>query len=174
MYKSAPPMHPGDTLLLVLGGGPDLHPMIRLATARAFPASTVVFAEGVQQARDQLASGPVGLLVLVGMDPCEEGGLLGIEGPGAGKSPCVRLRPARPEDGAAVIPPEEWNVPLLSRAFRSAITEHQLLRDYARAQGDLLTLARRINHDLRTPLGGIMTAVEQLQEVLARPAGYMP
>jgi K+-sensing histidine kinase KdpD len=37
----------------------------------------------------------------------------------------------------------------------------------ARLRGDLLTMATRVSHDLRTPLGGIMTAAEVLREILA-------
>src|ERR1700677_5288483 len=36
-----------------------------------------------------------------------------------------------------------------------------------RLRGDLLTLATRVSHDLRTPLGGILTATEVLREILA-------
>lgn len=36
----------------------------------------------------------------------------------------------------------------------------------ARLRGDLLTIASRISHDLRTPLGGIFTAAEVLREML--------
>ncbi|HEV2453897.1 MAG TPA: HAMP domain-containing sensor histidine kinase [Verrucomicrobiae bacterium] len=37
----------------------------------------------------------------------------------------------------------------------------------SRLRGDLLTIASRISHDLRTPLGGIVTAAEVMQEMLA-------
>lgn len=37
----------------------------------------------------------------------------------------------------------------------------------ARLRGDLLTIAGRVSHDLRTPLGGIVTAAEVLREMLA-------
>jgi signal transduction histidine kinase len=37
----------------------------------------------------------------------------------------------------------------------------------ARLRGDLLTMASRVSHDLRTPLGGIMTATEVLREIIA-------
>src|SRR5580658_5862757 len=39
--------------------------------------------------------------------------------------------------------------------------------EIARLRGDLLTMATRVSHDLRTPLGGIMTATEVLREILA-------
>lgn len=37
----------------------------------------------------------------------------------------------------------------------------------SRLRGDLLTIASRVSHDLRTPLGGIVTAAEVLREMLA-------
>lgn len=48
----------------------------------------------------------------------------------------------------------------------SDLTE-AVARENARLRGDLLTLAQRFSHDLRTPLGGIVSAAEALKEVLA-------
>jgi signal transduction histidine kinase len=45
--------------------------------------------------------------------------------------------------------------------------ESSLERENARLRGDLLTMASRVSHDLRTPLGGIVTATEMLNEILA-------
>jgi K+-sensing histidine kinase KdpD len=42
----------------------------------------------------------------------------------------------------------------------------QLVRENSRLRGDLLTIAYRISHDLRTPLGGIIGAAEALKEIL--------
>ena len=42
-----------------------------------------------------------------------------------------------------------------------------LRQENARLRGDLLTIATRISHDLRTPLGSIVTAAEALQETAA-------
>lgn len=43
-----------------------------------------------------------------------------------------------------------------------------LEQENARLRGDLLTLAKRFSHDLRTPLGGIVSAAEAVKEVLTR------
>ena len=43
----------------------------------------------------------------------------------------------------------------------------QLLRENARLRGDLLTVAQRVSHDLRTPLGGILTTSEMLRDILS-------
>jgi K+-sensing histidine kinase KdpD len=42
-----------------------------------------------------------------------------------------------------------------------------LMQENKRLRGDLLTVARRISHDLRTPLGAIITTSEIVKEVLA-------
>jgi signal transduction histidine kinase len=65
------------------------------------------------------------------------------------------------------VPQEEWSEHLLGRVFRSALEQHQLRRANARLRGDLRTMAYRIMHDLRTPLGGILVTAESLKEALA-------
>ena len=45
----------------------------------------------------------------------------------------------------------------------TALAEHE----NARLRGDMLTLAKRFSHDLRTPLGGIVSTAEAIKEVLA-------
>ncbi|MGA2030108.1 MAG: hypothetical protein ABSG87_08555, partial [Verrucomicrobiota bacterium] len=46
------------------------------------------------------------------------------------------------------------------------VTREELLQENARLRGDLLTVAVRVSHDLRTPLGGIVNTGELLQEIL--------
>ncbi len=41
------------------------------------------------------------------------------------------------------------------------------MRENARLRGDLLTVARRLSHDFRTPLGGIICSGEAMKEILA-------
>ena len=50
------------------------------------------------------------------------------------------------------------------------VTHARLLRENARLRADLLTVATRITHDLRTPLGGIVSTGELLKEILAEKA----
>lgn len=47
--------------------------------------------------------------------------------------------------------------------MKSDVTKEEI----ARLRGDLLTMASRISHDLRTPLGGMVTSAEVLREILA-------
>jgi K+-sensing histidine kinase KdpD len=46
------------------------------------------------------------------------------------------------------------------------MSREELLHENARLRGDLLTIARRISHDLRTPLGGIAITGEMIKEIL--------
>lgn len=68
-------------------------------------------------------------------------------------------------DLAETVLPEEWNPPLLARVFRSALLEQELLAENARLRGDLKTVARRVSHDLRTPLGCIYTTSGVFKEL---------
>lgn len=54
----------------------------------------------------------------------------------------------------------------LSRAIRDAWKIHKGERECARLCGDLKAVARRVNHDLRSPLGGITTTAELIKELL--------
>jgi len=58
-------------------------------------------------------------------------------------------------------------VELAQNAAARDVTQAQLLREIARLRGDLLTIATRVSHDLRTPLGGIVNTGELLKEILA-------
>jgi signal transduction histidine kinase len=60
----------------------------------------------------------------------------------------------------------ECSVRLLARVFRSAVQHHDLLRENLRLRGDIKTLARRYNHDIRTPLGCINTLCILLRETV--------
>jgi len=49
----------------------------------------------------------------------------------------------------------------------SVSEQDRLIRENTRLRGDLLTVASRISHDLRAPLGGIVSTGEMLREILA-------
>lgn len=68
---------------------------------------------------------------------------------------------------ADTLPRSDWSVAALARALRGAWTELQLRRENARLRGDLATFGHRIAHDLRTPLGGVLTTTEMLREILS-------
>lgn len=65
-----------------------------------------------------------------------------------------------------VVARAEWRPAVVARAFRSALAQHRLARENARFRGDLATFGFRIAHDLRSPLGGVLTTTEMLREIL--------
>jgi signal transduction histidine kinase len=64
---------------------------------------------------------------------------------------------------AEVVPEAEWNAAVLMRSLKSAVALHLLRRDAERLRGDILSIGVRIAHDLRTPIGGIMSATEVIE-----------
>jgi signal transduction histidine kinase len=68
----------------------------------------------------------------------------------------------------------EWDGSLAARAFRSAAAHYALRRENARLRGDLTTFGLRVPHDLRTPLGCILTSAESLQESVADGGAFDP
>jgi light-regulated signal transduction histidine kinase (bacteriophytochrome) len=58
----------------------------------------------------------------------------------------------------------------VSRVLRLAWDRHLLRRENARMRGEMLTFGTRITHDMRTPLGGVLTTAEMLREILGEDA----
>lgn len=56
----------------------------------------------------------------------------------------------------------QWEPVTLARSIGFAISLHAMRRENARLSGDLHTVARRLAHDLRTPLNSISTANQAL------------
>lgn len=73
-----------------------------------------------------------------------------------------------PASAADAVAPEfaaaEWRADLLVPAFRSAARVLALRRENARLRGDLVTIGRRVIHDLRTPLSSIALSSEALRD----------
>ena len=69
-----------------------------------------------------------------------------------------------------VISKSEWSDSLITRVLQNAWQQLDLRRSHERLRGDLATFGSRIAHDLRTPLGGVLTTTEMLREVLAEDA----
>lgn len=75
-----------------------------------------------------------------------------------------------PEMPPEVLAPSDWQPAVIARALLFALQEHELRRANLQLRGELLTFGSRVAHDLRTPLGGILTTTEMLREVLAEDA----
>jgi signal transduction histidine kinase len=94
----------------------------------------------------------------------------------------AELRQAREQSDAAAlprwgvlafgqegVPAVGWQADTLASLLVEAAARHGADRENVRLKGDLLTMARRVSHDLRTPLGGIIATVDMLAETV--PSG---
>jgi signal transduction histidine kinase len=70
-------------------------------------------------------------------------------------------------EGVETISIDDWKESVLACLFRSAVNQLALIRENERIRGDLRTISHRVIHDLRSSLGGILSAGEVLQEELA-------
>lgn len=82
-----------------------------------------------------------------------------------GEAPAGSKLPA-----ANVVPRTLWSPALIGRVFLSALEQHRLAREATQLRGDLAAFGYRFAHDLRTPLGGIVTSAEMLREILGDEA----
>lgn len=71
------------------------------------------------------------------------------------------------ETGITRVPKEGQTTTLLAPLLKSAATLHAMQRENQRLRGDLRTVARRITHDLRSPLSGIVSTGDMLKELLS-------
>jgi signal transduction histidine kinase len=149
--------------------------------AIAQDAATLAFAESIVKTFNTLeealkcepASG-LELLVLASPDEADLfHALEATDATGLRRWAIVFLGAALAIEGVETVAPQEWNEQLLARVFRLVVAQHRLMRENERIRGDLRTIAHRISHDLRTPLGGILTAGEALKEILSEqnPSG---
>ncbi len=60
---------------------------------------------------------------------------------------------------------EKWDEERIVQMLQCGVANHELMRENGRLRGDLLTIASRISHDLRTPLGAIINAGDMLREI---------
>lgn len=135
---------------------------------RAFPEARVERFESVDEAVLNHTSESKGLMILIEPELAEiELAVKTSLEDGAPRWPVVSLGDAVKSSGLAVIPSEDWHPALLAQVFRMTLQQHDLVRENTRLRGDVFTVARRISHDLRTPLSGVFTTAELLKEIIA-------
>jgi len=159
--------------ILRVGTDPDFVGTISEAARLAFPGTTVSACPTVDDALKVPADG-VELIALC--EPTAESVAKACAALDASRLPrwAVVVFAAAVNniagDSCTTVAREEWNVPQVARALRAAIGRRCLRRENTRLRGDLTTLGFRIAHDLRTPLGGVVTTTEMLKEILAEDA----
>ncbi|HWA26518.1 MAG TPA: HAMP domain-containing sensor histidine kinase [Lacunisphaera sp.] len=137
--------------------------MALLAARETFPRAQLIPVRSVDEAI-RLPGQDRQLLVVGEVSEAEIG--LAAQAMAAGDLPrwAVVHIGREPSDLVETVAPEECSVRILARIFRAAVLHHELLRENLQLRGDLRTVARRFNHDIRTPLGCIDAACTLFQE----------
>lgn len=155
------------TALLLAGNEPEAGPVTLQAVREAFPGATIRVIESLHAALTLLPALGTELLVLTNPCPAEAvQASEAVDDSGLPRWAMVVLGTSdRPE--AVTVPPEDWNPRSITRALHFALAQHALRRENARARGDLRTIGRRLSHDLRAQVGGILTTAEAAREAMA-------
>ena len=138
------------------------------AVRRAFGGIALTALESFSQAQARPAEERALLVLVEPTASLVAGAKTGLGGDGLPRWVTVVLSEKPPGDAAVDwVPPAEQTVPVLTRVFAAAEQKHALMRETLRLRGDLLTVARRVNHDLRSSLNGVVTAAEVIKEIFA-------
>jgi signal transduction histidine kinase len=166
-----PPMPINLTVFLLSGKEPEAGPVVLAALREAFPNANIRVVETVQAALLTPVATGTELLILTNPGPTDAA--QAVEAMDASNLPrwAVVILGTSDRSEQITVPPEDWNPRSMARALHSALTQHTLRRENARARGDLKTISRRLTHDLRAQVGGILTTAEALRETLAGGAG---
>jgi signal transduction histidine kinase len=142
---------------------PVARPVTLAAAAAAFPGARIVEVATVDEAAQHPTSRQPDLMVLA--DPDEIAAARAVQAADSSGLPrwAVVILGDNVPDLAETVPANEWSAPLLARVFRATLLQHELLCENLRLRGDLRTVARRISHDLRTPVGCIHTSSSVLK-----------
>jgi signal transduction histidine kinase len=144
--------------------------VVRCAASEFFPTTRVIETSNVTEATRQVVSEGPQLLVMIGLDETEIA--LATQATDDANLPrwAVVVLGQNSFDLAESVSLEECRAPLLVRIFRSALWQHELLRENLQLRGDLKTIARRVRHDLLSPLNCIYLSCEILKEFLSAEA----
>jgi signal transduction histidine kinase len=147
---------PAVSTILRVGRDAGLAATIEAAAGRIWPAVKIVESPSVEAA----IAAPAGAAVLVLCDPAEAA---------IAAARAATDRAGGPRWGIAAVGAGD-SVATVARALAAARVEEGLRRENARLRGDLATIGVRVAHDLRTPLGGVLTTAEMLREILQEDA----
>ena len=155
------------TSILLVAMEPKRHALTQAATGLAFPAATITLLPQIDEALKRAPATGVEMLVLDKPEQMARAkAVQATDQTGLPRWPVIAFGASSGDEAIECIPPDDWNERRVVRAFRSALAQYIFRREIARLRGDLMTLGRRISHDLRTSLGGILAAGEVLKEIL--------
>lgn len=160
-----------DLLFVILGESPDFRQAAESGIKYSFPVAKRVNAVSLTEAVE--LSSRVGEAVLLLLEPSADqiaGAVKSLDSTGLPLWALVVFTSGFLSDEVVTITHGNGSPPLVGKALQLARALHRLRCENARYRGDLLTIGTRVAHDLRSPLGGVLTTVEVLKEVLAEDA----
>ncbi|HET7536379.1 MAG TPA: HAMP domain-containing sensor histidine kinase [Candidatus Didemnitutus sp.] len=153
----------GSSRILLVHLPPACQPVARAAAQQAFPEAEIVECATLAEAFVTEPGRAPELLVLASPDETMATAAVQAIDAGGQLRWAVVILGGNLRDLAETVPPEEWTLPCLTRVFRSAFHQHELLRENLRLKGDLKTVARRVRHDLFTPIGCVATSAHVIE-----------
>lgn len=160
-----------EPITLLLVGAPTSHlSMLRDASRLAWAGAQIDLVP-VIRFEDALALPPATGAEIVVLWPGRPGddarALAATDVQGLPRWGVVVVGAASEEPAVEVLAVDELEPRLVARALRSCLSLRKLRRELERERGDVWTLGRRLTHDLRNPLGCIVTTAEMMREMLA-------
>ncbi len=152
------------SLLLVAGDNKRFVAAAIESADAAFPRVSVSSADSLKEALE-LPPKPAPTLLLLA-DPTEASIAEAARAQDGGKLPrwaVVAMGALHAVPYTDVLTETDWTAAILTPVLKRAVASHVLHRERERLRGDLLTIGIRISHDLRTPVGGILSATEVLE-----------
>lgn len=151
--------------LMLVGVKPSLRPLVLAAAQHAFEGAEVAELTTLAEAGAVRGTSASSLVVLT--EPGEALLAEATQAVDAGGGPrwAVVVLGHGTSEVAEIIPPEDWQPHTLARLLRAVLLQHELLRENLRLRGDMRTVARRISHEIRTPVGCIHTSADLLDEM---------
>lgn len=131
-----------------------------------FPETEFTIVHSIDEALNHPEASGLELLAISDPDKAIlERAIATLDSGGLARWAVIVLGGALEEGRVTAIRPDKWEDERIASELRCAVARHQLLRENARLRGDLLTIASRVTHDLRSPLGAIVNSGEMLKDI---------
>lgn len=166
----SPSPHDPVTSLTAVGLNTLASAIVAEAAVLAFPQIALLAVPSLDEAIKRARPGRTEIIILGEVDRTAIQRATSVtDASGLPRWAVVILSSAPPTDFgvATFIAEENWKPRWVAEILIMAARAHRLERENARLRGDLSTVGRRISHDLRSPLSGIYTGCEAINEIFA-------
>lgn len=153
--------------ILGVGLGGEQRALLEHAAKRLPHGASLRAFASLEEAIRQPAEPGREVLVLADGSDAMAGRAAAVVTDGLPRWPVVVFGSTRAGGDVTCIPPSTGDAREVAHVLGQALARQAVTRELARARGDLLTIARRISHEMRSPLGCILTSADVLKEELA-------